>query len=399
MDGFRIAFVVARYEVGTAGGAEVHAAEVATRLAAKGHPIEVFTTCARDHHLWGNDLKPGDQVIHGVVVHRYPADPKEDTWLFHHLQRKMHLGIKLSDQEEASWLKNSVHSQELYRALKKRRKDFDGIIFMPYLFGITYEGSRLAEEKFILIPCLHDEPFARLKLTQDLFQRAQFIMFNTEPERQLAQRLYGINGNSSLVALGFENARDADENAFRKKYGLEGQPYLIFVGRWEKGKNVDLLVEYFKKYLINAKRQIKLVLLGSGEMNIPKTFEDKIHPLGYIPLEDKLGAIKGAMALCQPSVNESLSIVIMESWTYQTPILVHGNCAVTKYHCVQSGGGLYFSNYFEFEEAVNFLCDHPEIRSKMGERGRRYVRENYSWDKVIDRFESSFHAYLEAKRK
>ncbi len=392
---YKIAFVIPRFDIGKAGGAEIHAAQLARHLTSRGHTIEVFTTCSEDHHLWGNTVAPGEKMIDGIKVHRFPTDSREDVWLFLHLQRKMHLGMSLSSTEEAAWLKNSVHSQALYKTLSERLKDFDGVIFMPYLFGMTYEGSKYTKDKFILIPCLHDEPYAKLKITNDLFQRAQHIFFNTEPERELACRLYNIDASqSNLVALGFDDPPPADVSNFRKKYGLENQPYFIFVGRWEKGKNVDLLIEYFKKFLIHSKRNVKLILLGSGDIQIPKAFEEDILALGFIPLEDKLGAIAGAIALCQPSVNESLSIVIMEAWGLKTPVLVHENCAVTRYHAIQSGGGLYFKDYFEFEEALHFFLDHEELRRKMGILGHQYVRENYSWEKVIDRFEEAFEHYI-----
>ncbi|MBI1884582.1 MAG: glycosyltransferase family 4 protein [Chlamydiae bacterium] len=391
---FRIAFVVPRYETGQAGGAEIHAAQVASRLAVRGHTVEVFTTCAQDHHRWGNVFQAGEEVVGGVLVHRFPTEPKEDILFFLHLQRKMHLGLTLTSEEEAAWLKNSVHSSGLYQAIQNRSKDFDAFVFMPYLFGISYEGSRRVPDRFILIPCLHDEPYAHLNITKDLFQRALSLFFNTQPESELAHALYGLKGDSShLVALGFDPLPEVSSDAFRKKYGIQG-PYLIFVGRWEKGKNVPLLIEYFKKYFINTGTSLKLILLGSGEIEISEPFRDVIVPLGFIPLEDKWAAVKGALALCQPSLNESLSIVIMEAWSLKTPVLVHGGCAVTKYHCVQSGGGLYFSNYFEFEEALNLLMNNESLRLEMGERGDRYVRENYAWEKVIERFEKAFERYL-----
>src|SRR5574341_1437766 len=100
---YKIAFVVPRFEIGKAGGAEIHAAQLAMRLASIGHHIEVFTTCAEDHHLWGNVLKAGDEIVEGIHIHRYPTDPKEDIWLFRHLQAKMQLGLPLSSKEEQAW--------------------------------------------------------------------------------------------------------------------------------------------------------------------------------------------------------------------------------------------------------------------------------------------------------
>ncbi|MBI1870767.1 MAG: glycosyltransferase family 4 protein [Chlamydiae bacterium] len=397
---FKIAFVIPRYEIGTAGGAEIHAAELAHRLAQRGHKIEVFTTCAQDHHLWENVMREGEEEIKGVRVHRLSADTRENILLFSHLQRKMHLNMPLSQEEELAWLKNSVHSEKLYQTLEERTPSFDGVIFMPYLFGITFEGSRHVADKFILIPCLHDEPFAKLSITKEMFERARFIFFNTQPESELAQRLYLLNSDRlALVALGFdEYSQPSGELAFRQRYGLGDAPYFIYVGRWEKGKNVDLLIHYFRQYFLSRnERKLKFVLLGSGDVEIPDAFSENILPLGYISVEDKWNAIRGATALCQPSLNESLSIVIMEAWSFKTPVLVHENCAVTKHHCVQSGGGLYFSNYFEFEEAIDFFLDHDSLRRLMGERGYQYVREHYSWEKVLDRFETAFEAYLKGR--
>jgi glycosyltransferase involved in cell wall biosynthesis len=63
---------------------------------------------------------------------------------------------------------------------------------------------------------------------------------------------------------------------------------------------------------------------------------------------------------------------------------------------MQGGGGLFFSNYFEFEETVNFLLDHETSRRRMGQLGYQYVRDHYSWEKVLNRFEDAFGDYLKS---
>ena len=52
-----------------------------------------------------------------------------------------------------------------------------------------------------------------------------------------------------------------------------------------------------------------------------------------------------ASLLCQPSHNESFSLVIMESWLCGRPVLVSSQCAVTKDFAKRSNGGLYFKDY------------------------------------------------------
>ncbi|MDP3981251.1 MAG: glycosyltransferase family 4 protein [Chlamydiota bacterium] len=391
----RIAFVIPRYEIGQAGGAEIHAAKLAQQLVKRGHHIEVFTTCARDHHRWDNVLLSGTQEQDGISIHRFETDPKEDHALFLELQAKIHAGLKLEPEEEHQWIRNSVHSRELYRAIEKRKDEFDGIIFMPYLFGMAYEGSKVVPDKFILIPCLHDEPYAYLSIFKEMFNRAKSIFFNTFPEMEIARRIFDLNVSAHhIVALGFDNITPADTGAFRTKFGLGDCPYLLFAGRKEKGKNIPLLIEYFKHYTKNVHAGVKLVLIGSGDLSIPDQYKDDILDFGFVSTEDKLNAIAGSLSFCLPSVNESLSIVLMEAWSQKVPVLVHANCAVTRYHCDQSGGGLYFSNYFEFEEALEWLRSCDEIRNKMGCLGQIYVQTQYSWDAVVGRFEKAFDAYI-----
>ncbi|MBR0085775.1 MAG: glycosyltransferase, partial [Lachnospiraceae bacterium] len=90
------------------------------------------------------------------------------------------------------------------------------------------------------------------------------------------------------------------------------------------------------------------------------------------------------------STHESFSIVIMESWLCERPVLVHGKCDVTRNFAINASGGLYFENYFEFEGCVNYLLAHPETADQMGLNGREFVLHNYAWDAITDRFMKFF---------
>ena len=97
----------------------------------------------------------------------------------------------------------------------------------------------------------------------------------------------------------------------------------------------------------------------------------------------------GAVAFCHPSVNESLGIVILESWLCGTPVLVHAVSDVLRDHCARSGGGLWFRNYPEFEESLTLMLDRSDLNQAMGAAGRTYVQQKYSWHRVTQKM---FHA-------
>ena len=136
-----------------------------------------------------------------------------------------------------------------------------------------------------------------------------------------------------------------------------------------------------------------MVLLGSGPVNLSNEDKDNIFDLGYVSREHKAGAYAAAMAFCQPSVNESLSIVMMESWLAGRPVLVNSGCAVTADHCRRSNGGLYFGSYPEFQECIDYLLAQPEVAGAMGENGRSYVEREYSWPVVVERFKNSLNKF------
>lgn len=389
----KIAFVVPRFEPQLAGGAEVHCQLLAERAAQTGHKVEVLTTCARDHFTWKNYYEPGNKIINGVTVRRFLVDPNRVTPMFLMIQRKIDFRMPISPKEELWWMEDNVRSRRMEEFISKNKSKYDWFIFMPYLFGTTYWGIQSAPEKSLLIPCLHDEPFAYLSIFKKMFQTVQGIMFNTYPEIELAKRLYELPEKKiTMVSLGFEPGGVYKADDFRNKYGIH-DPFILFAGRREGGKNIKVLLEYFRLYKKHNATRIKLVLLGSGAVDLTTEDKDNIFDLGYIPEDAKRGAFGAALLFCQPSIHESLSIVIMESWIAGRPILVHAGCAVTKDHCTRSGGGLYFSNYPEFEECVNYLLSNPDTADKMGKNGQKYVNENFSWDAVLKRFNDSLNKF------
>ena len=84
---------------------------------------------------------------------------------------------------------------------------------------------------------------------------------------------------------------------------------------------------------------------------------------------------------------------MMESWLAGVPVLVNAGCAVTRFHCQKSNGGLFFGDYLEFEECINFFLNNPDVRLKMGANGKKYVKENYSWEKVVKRFKDALQEF------
>lgn len=395
----RYAFIVPRFGEGLGGGAETLVGTVARALHERGDEIVVCTTCAKDNRTWANEFAAGVDQAFGVPVLRFSVDTRNlDVWV--PLQTRISEGLQLSIDEQLTWMRESVNSQGLYAYIAAHGREFDALFFAPYLFGTTFWGSLIQPERAVLIPCLHDEAYAYLEVIGSMFRQVRGCLFNARPEQQLAQQLYGSVVGAE-VGMGFDPL-DGEAYASLSPLPHVPSPYLLYVGRKETGKNAHLLVDYF----VSAKDQgllpehVRLVIAGGGsfdDLHRPKAQgRSDIIDLSHTSEEEKLRLMRHALLLVQPSVNESFSIVIMESWLVGTPVVVHAHCAVTRDHVVRSGGGLYFANESDFVGIVREFIKRPQLRDALAASGRRYVLTQYAWPAVLRRFDEAMTTIMSA---
>jgi glycosyltransferase involved in cell wall biosynthesis len=224
-----------------------------------------------------------------------------------------------------------------------------------------------------------------------MFGSVRGCLFNTAPERDLARRLYGsLPPVHPVVGMGVEPFQ-ADPTVFRTRYRLS-DPYLLYAGRREAMKGTPLLVDYFASFVRRQSLPLRLVLAGSGPVDVPPEIADHVLDVGFLSEDDKRGAMAGALAFCHPSTHESLSIVLLESWLAGAPALVHADGEVLRHQCIRSGGGLWFRRYPEFEEEVLLLTRDPALHRSLAEAGRDFVRRHYTWAAVEQRMREGLTA-------
>ena len=392
--GRTIALVPPRYGLEILGGAERMIRGWAEELARRGYRTEVLTTCTASMSDWSNYYQPGVEEINGITVRRFRTD-RVDPGAFHHVLARANRGEQITYGDEQEFARNDLQSSSLNQYLRDHADEYVCAVFAPYLFGTTYWGMRALPDKAILLPCLHDEPSAKLTIFREMLESAAGIFFNAAPECELATKTLGVvNPHWSVVGYGFEtDEHTGDAAGFRARHHLPEQ-ILLYSGRLETTKNVHLLLDYFVRYKADHPGPLTLVLAGAGDVPIPER-PDIVH-LGF--LSDELhDAYAAATVLCQPSINESFSIVIMESWLHRRPILVHTDCAVTSDHARKSGGGYTFGDYATFRTVLHRVVSNRAHAVELGQRGRAYVERNYTWDIVTERFVEGITAFVEQR--
>lgn len=383
--GKKIGFIIPWYGEKIGGGAEAELRGVVHHLADAGVSLEVLTTCVKSFQDdWNRDYhEPGLTEEYGIAVRRFRVRQR-DVQAFDRVNLKLMNDIALTPKEEKTFCEEMINSPDLMDYIRDHGDEYGLFFFIPYMFGPVYYGCQLHPEKSILIPCLHDERYAYMECFREAFSKVKGMIFNAEPERLLAERLYGVKGDSFVTfGLGMDATWKGDGERFRRKFGINS-PFILYAGRKDAGKRVDVLIRNFITYKRRNDNDMKLILIGGGDIDIP--YNESIIDLGFVDIQDKYDAYAAAEMFCNPSQMESFSIVIMESWLAGRPVLVNGQCAVTKDFVQQANGGLYYESYGEFEECIRYLLSHPEIGNQMGKNGGEYVRSHFVWDVIVNKY-------------
>lgn len=387
----KIGFVIPWYGENIPGGAEMEVREVTAHLQKAGMEVEILTTCVKEFTAdWNeNYYAVGTAVVDDITVRRFPVR-RRDTEAFDRVNRKLMQRQRITLQEEKTFVEEMVNSPQLYEYLRDASEEYGLYVFIPYMFGTTYYGMQVCPEKSVLIPCFHDEAYVYMRLFRQNYVKARGMIYNAMPEMELANKVYDFTGTEQIcMGIGMDTHITADPDAFRRQTGID-QPFLLYAGRKDVGKNVHTLLRYFAEWKQRQQDDLQLVLIGGGEIAIPSSVQEDVHDLGFVTPQEKYNAMAAAELLCQPSHNESFSLVIMESWLCGRPVLVSSHCAVTKDFAKRSNGGLYFQDYFEFEGCVRYLLDHPAEAAALGANGGAFVRENFEWDVIVEKYRSFF---------
>lgn len=380
-----ITFVAPRYGDDVVGGAEQGVRSLATRLVADGLDVAVLTTRASSFVTWADDYAEGTVVEHGVSVSRFSVDHPRSPHF------DVSCGRLLVDPEKAGledaerWIdEQGPTSGALLDAVSQ--VDSGVLAFSPYLYYPAVRGVGVARVPTVLHAAAHPEPAMWLPVFDDLFNSVSAIAYYSRPEQNLVLHRFPLTALTpqTVIGLPVEAPRlEVDARAAREEFGLGDEPFAIFLGRITAGKGVNELLKFFEA-VRRRRGSGRLVLAGPVADHIPAS--EGVVFVGPVSEEHKFGLLAASSALVNPSLMESFSLVTLEAWLAGTAVLVNGWCGPTRDHCERSGGGLWYSNFGEFEVALNRLLDDDSLRTRLARAGNRYVRESFSWPAVHSRY-------------
>lgn len=379
----KVAVVIQRYGNEVNGGAESYAKKLSEHLQPY-YDIEVLTTTALDYDTWTPHYREGTETVDGVAVRRFRVEKTRDLRRFTLIDRLLCRIPALCKLWEPIWLnEQGPYCPEMITYIREHQEEYDSFIFVTYLYYPTVKGLPEVREKALFVPTAHDEYCIYFSMFRPLFKDVKGMVYLTEEEQQFVQKLFGNETVPHCVAgSGIDFVQDVKKTDFSEK--MLPKRYVIYIGRVDISKNCDKMFVSYLCYRQETTNPVELVVIGKMMMEKPEN--PHIHCLGFVSEDEKYEALSGAAALIMPSEHESLSLVALEAMALGIPVIVNGKSAVLNGHCQKSGGGIAYEDYDSFKRGLELLMSDTNLREQMGCAGKRYVKDNYNWDKTVEKY-------------
>ncbi len=384
------------------GGPSVACPALCRELARRGHRVAIYTTNTDGHTT--RDV-PLDKPVwdQGVEIRYFPGRSAPGEY---------------------------NPSLALWRALDQTAQRFDvAHIYSVYGFS-TLAGAHHCRKHgvpYVLHPHGSLDPFLlrrhrfRKRVYTALFARRGFehaaaILFNSREEMRLA-----VNGSRSVASVGrvpqavrlavvyvgvedvwFHDPGAAARERVRKKFGLSGRRLLVFFGRLNFKKGLDLLARAFS--LIGREHDnIHLVLAGPDTEGYGKKVRKWLQEGQVLEKTTFTGALEGvercalmreAEVFVLPSFSENFGQAVAEAMACNTPVVISDQVNIWP-EVAEAGAGMVVPcEPQQLAGAVRTLLDNPTLGKRMGSQGRQLVEKKMTWKVVGDQMLQLYHELL-----
>lgn len=379
----KLAFVVQRYGADIAGGSELHCRELGQRLAPK-HDITVLTSCARDYVSWSNEYPAGESTDGRVRVMRFAVSRPRRLHRFSSVSDEVFEGDAPRERQEEWFRENGPQVPGLLDHLRQHGRAYEAVLFWTFRYYPSFFGVPLVRDRAVLLPTAENDPAVHLGITEEFFNIPAAYLFLTREEQALVSARAGrMLEPSAVIGTGLEPAGPAPGRELLRSRGVPDE-YILYLGRVDRNKGCDTLLEYFQEYATTA-AALPLVLAGPVKLQIPA--HDRIRALGYVSDDLRAALLAHARLLVVPSPYESLGIALLEGWNHGVPALVNARCDVLREQVRRANGGLHYRSFGEFCAALEYFASHPEQSRALGAQGLAFVEREYRWQTVLPRVE------------
>ena len=270
-----------------------------------------------------------------------------------------------------------------YKASKILRKLKLNIVHVNTEFGIGIFGNIFAKRNRLPIvytyhTMLEDYTYyitkgrlnyAAKKLVGNLSKLYGVVvteLISPSQKTKQALRRYGINSYINIVPTGIELEKFSMDNVdinlvneLKEKYKLNGYKVVMYLGRVAKEKDIEVIIDGFKRLKESNDEKYKLVIVGDGPNLISLKdlvdeykLNDEVVFVGRVKQEETPLYYHLSDIFCSASISETQGLTFLEA-------MAAGKLVLARYDknleetLIDGGTGYYFVNSDDFVEKIN----------------------------------------------
>ena len=238
-----------------------------------------------------------------------------------------------------------------------------------------------------------------LKLFPRLLGRARTIFTLNAEEADCIRRRFGVPAVVAPTGIDpVPHERTPDGSFARSVPGLDGSPFILFLGRLDDIKGVDLLLASYAE-AVAAGLRAHLVLAGpdfGAERGLRAQahrlgLAERVHFVGSLGGDQKLAALSECSLFAHRPRYEGFGIAVVEAMAAGRPVVTTTACRLDG--AAEAGAIRIAEDRTDaFAKAIASLADDDDASRALGTRARAWVRRELAWPTVLGRVESGYRA-------
>jgi spore coat protein SA len=332
---------------------------------------------------------PDREVHHGAEYFRIPLQGWR-RWLYRRYRRYFPLYDQAVAQLIAQVQPDLIHVHNRPLLAQYLKANFGALPVILHMHNLNESlGKR-------------EKPRAGLTIPLDGFITCSRFVLERESSRLGAGaplRRVVYNG-VEVEAFSSRWQDDAEVSRVRESYHLADQPTVVFAGKLRESKGVHVLLAAMERVWQSLPLTV-LVLVGGTEFGRGRTMREtpflkelrqqiarargRVVLTGFIPPVEMPGAyLLGDVFVGPSQIEEGLGLVFLEAAAAGLPVIATRMGGIPE--VVRDGEtGLLLQrkdDAAELAAKILVLLRDQQLRKRLGQEGREWVRNNFSWERI-----------------
>ena len=372
-------------------GSSYFTQRLAYYLKQRGHSVLVIAPGRNvRHHAFEHDGVP----IFGVHSVPYP--------FYQGFRFTLPIGIKKALANEVKRFQpDVVHIQDHF-VISSAVQKIASRLFIPVMGTNHFMPENLLH--YLHLPKQLEEAAKRLawKQFRTVFEKLAIV---TTPTATAAGLLKDIHFPKPVLAISngidLQKFNPTNNGAYlRQRWGLPDKPLLLYVGRLDKEKNLDLVLKSLPEVLRHTEAHLVIAGKGAQQTALKRLahslgLDRAVHFVGFVPDEDLPNLYPLADCFVIAGIAELQSIVTMEAMASALPVVAVNAMALPELVRENENGFLFDpGDSARLAEALVKIFSDSPLRQRLSRRSVELIQQ-HDINKTMDTYESLYRGLIQ----